>query len=382
MRAMDCHYHAAGRCRSCAFIGTGYARQLADKEAACRALLVDWPDLEWLPPVASAPSGFRNKAKMAIGGSVDAPTLGILDAGFEGVDLRACPLYPAAITQALPRVAELLVRARVVPYQVLARRGEGKFVLLTASPDGELMLRVVLRSTEAVERLRKQLPWLQAALPGLRVFSANIQPAPAAVLEGEREILFGPDESLRMDINGLPLQLRPQGFFQTNTGVAAALYRQVREWVDAVAPASLWDLYCGVGGFALHCAAPDRCITGVEGSPEAVASAERTRDALGLPARGKGGVRFIAADATAFAAACGDWPAAVIVNPPRRGIGERLARLVDASDARWLVYSSCNAASLARDLAAMPRLRPRSARLLDMFPQTGHYELAMLLERT
>ena len=48
---------------------------------------------------------------------------------------------------------------------------------------------------------------------------------------------------------------------------------------------------------------------------------------------------------------------------------------------RHVVYSSCNAASLARDLAAMPALRPRRARVLDMFPQTNHYEVMVLLER-
>jgi 23S rRNA (uracil747-C5)-methyltransferase len=48
---------------------------------------------------------------------------------------------------------------------------------------------------------------------------------------------------------------------------------------------------------------------------------------------------------------------------------------------RDVVYSSCNAASLARDLAAMPSLRPRRGRVLDMFPQTGHYEVVVALSR-
>ena len=72
----------------------------------------------------------------------------------------------------------------------------------------------------------------------------------------------------------------------------------------------------------------------------------------------------------------------MIVNPPRRGIGEVLSRWLEASDVRHVVYSSCNAASLARDLAAMPSLRPRRAQVLDMFPQTTHYEVLTLLERT
>ena len=47
-----------------------------------------------------------------------------------------------------------------------------------------------------------------------------------------------------------------------------------------------------------------------------------------------------------------------------------------------VVYSSCNAKTLARDLAAMPSFTARRVRLLDMFPQTSHYEAMVLLERS
>ena len=47
-----------------------------------------------------------------------------------------------------------------------------------------------------------------------------------------------------------------------------------------------------------------------------------------------------------------------------------------------VVYSSCNAKSLARDPAAIPSFTARRVRLLDMFPQTSHYEARVLLERS
>ena len=58
-----------------------------------------------------------------------------------------------------------------------------------------------------------------------------------------------------------------------------------------------------------------------------------------------------------------------------------LAGWLERSGVRHVVYSSCNAESLARDLAQMPSLRPVEARILDMFPHTTHYEVMVLLAR-
>jgi len=62
-----------------------------------------------------------------------------------------------------------------------------------------------------------------------------------------------------MRVNGLDLHLRPQSFFQTNTEMAAELYRTARDWVGELGQGRVWDLYCGVGGFALL----DRSVGGI-----------------------------------------------------------------------------------------------------------------------
>ena len=87
------------------------------------------------------------------------------------------------------------------------------------------------------------------------------------------------------------------------------------------------------------------------------------------------------ADATGFALDADAPPELVVVNPPRRGIGDRLAGWLESSAVRHVVYSSCDAGSLERDLAAMPSLRPVRAQVFDMFPQTDHFETLVLLER-
>ena len=375
---MHCDAYEQGRCRSCSLIRQPYNQQWAEKLTQARALLDPLGSIEWLESVTSRESGFRNKAKMVVTGSAERPTLGILDASGHGVDLSDCPLYPAPITTSFPALAAFITHARITPYDVPNRSGELKYLLVTvAEHSGELMLRFVLRSTDTLGRIRKHLPELFTALPGLRVVSANIQSEHKAVLEGDQEILLSEQESLPMQLNHLRLHLRPRSFFQTNTDVAAALYRQAQEWVKAINPPALWDLYCGVGGFALHCADGQREVTGIELSPEAIASACRSRDELGLE-----NVHFQTGDASAFAHSAHELPPLVIVNPPRRGIGPDLCRTLSESKAQHIIYSSCNPASLARDINELVGFQPQHARLFDMFPHTHHYELCCVLQRT
>lgn len=385
---MQCDYFDARACRSCTLMGEPYVAQLAEKQRAVEEQLAPLaPAVHWLPPVASRESGFRTKAKMVVGGTLAAPTLGILDRAGRGVDLRECGVIAPGVLAAFPALIHFITAAGLEPYDVPARRGELKHLIVTESPDGELMVRFVVRSEGAVDAVRGSLTLLQDALPRLAVATANILPEHKAVLEGDVERVLTPRGTLPMRVAGpglaIQLELRPKSFFQTNTVVAGELYAQARAWVEELAPRSLWDLYCGVGGFAIACAgagagAGARTVLGVESSAEAVESARAAATAAGLD-----GVRFAVGDATAFAlaAAADAVPELVIVNPPRRGLAAELADWLEHSGARWVLYSSCNPATLARDLATMPALAVRRARLFDMFPQTGHAEVAVLLER-
>src|SRR5690349_576368 len=139
---MECGYWDAGLCRSCTWLETPYADQVAAKQAAAASALARWPSVEWLPPVTGPEEGFRTKAKMVVGGTVDEPTLGILDATGHGTDLRACGVHDPRLTEAMPVLAAFVTRAALAPYSVPQRTGELKHVIATVAPTGELMVRL------------------------------------------------------------------------------------------------------------------------------------------------------------------------------------------------------------------------------------------------
>lgn len=431
---MLCQLHDASLCRSCPNLDLPLAQQLQLKQSAVQATLAGQVETAaWLEPFASAPSHFRNKAKLAVSGTTQAPVLGLVDRFDNGTDLTSCPLHVNEIKAALAPLTRAITRMGLQPYSIVKRRGELKHVLVTASANGQLMVRFVLRSTAQLPAIRKGAARLQSELPGLRVLSVNIQPRPAAILEGEREIILSQDSTLDMalylpELDGdgvvvnnqkslLPLVLPPQSFFQTNSDVAAGLYAQARAWardyagggVLAGAEAgreeaggqagvltgepgaggahpevaqnnqSIWDLYCGVGGFALALARPGVQVLGVEVSAPAIDGARAAAAQLGLTSPQ---VRFEAGDASVLDASGQvyghDKPDLLVVNPPRRGIGE-LAASIEGSGIKRVLYSSCNPASLAKDLEVMSSYRVRRARLFDMFPNTNHAEVLVEL---
>ncbi|NCH58848.1 23S rRNA (uracil(747)-C(5))-methyltransferase RlmC [Cronobacter dublinensis] len=374
---MHCALYDAGRCRSCQWIEQPLDTQLADKMTDLRALLAELPVGDWCAPVSGPEQAFRNKAKMVVSGSVEKPLLGMLHRDGTPVDLTECPLYPASFYAVFTALKPFIARAGLTPYNVARKRGELKYLLLTESTlDGGLMLRFVLRSTTKLEALRAALPALLAQLPQLRVVTANIQPVHMAIMEGDEEIWLTEQQALAENFNGVPLWIRPQSFFQTNPTVASALYAAARDWVRALPVHHMWDLFCGVGGFGLHCATPEMTLTGIEIAPEAIACASASAQQLGLR-----NVHFQALDSTDFATGQQAVPDLVLVNPPRRGIGEALCNYLSRMAPQYIIYSSCNARTMAKDIKQLPGYRIARVQLFDMFPHTAHYEVLTLLVR-
>lgn len=374
---MHCALYAAGTCRSCQWLEKPYPQQLTDKQHHLQSLLAERDVAHWLAPIAGEQSAFRNKAKMVVSGSVERPLLGMLHRDGTPVDLSGCPLYPASFAPMFAVLKSFIARAGLTPYNVARKRGELKYLLLTESThSGGVMLRFVLRSEGKLAQLRAALPWLQQQLPQLRVISANIQPVHMAIMEGELEIPLTEQQALEEQFNQVPLYIRPQSFFQTNPKVAAELYATARDWVRALGIESMWDLFCGVGGFGLHCAQTDTRLTGIEISAEAIACARQSAKTLGLQQ-----VNFQALDSTKFATAEGSVPQLVLVNPPRRGIGKDLCDYLNQMAPGYILYSSCNAETMAKDIEMLPDYRIERVQLFDMFPHTAHYEVLTLLVR-
>ncbi len=371
---MYCKYFAAKKCLSCSELATPYPQQLIKKQQHLEQLLHGIPVKQYLVPVASEVSAFRNKAKMAVAGSVELPILGINQPGKEPIDLCDCPLYPPAFHKSFPVIKQFIGRVGLVPYNINKRRGELKYLLITQNEREELLLRFILRSETKLSRLKIELPWLLTKLPNVAVVSANIQPIHMARLEGDKEINLTKNTMLKQTINSIPLYIKAGSFFQTNRIIAEKLYATAKKWVSTLAISEIWDLFCGVGGFGLHCKTKTNKLIGIEINSEAIECAQRTIRDMSFD-----NIDFQSLDSTAFALQQKQLPDLVLVNPPRRGIGQSLCHYLNKMAPTFILYSSCNASTMVSDINLLDHYQIEKVKLFDMFPNTMHYEVLVLL---
>lgn len=377
---MQCHYYQQQKCLSCNWINYPYQAQLEKKQQQLLQQLTQFNPQNIVNPFASAESAFRNKAKMAVLGTVEKPILGIQN-GDEAVDLCDCPLYSNSMQNILKIVRTYIRNQGLVPYNINKRKGELKYIIVTESTNQEtqqFMLRLVIKSHKLVAKIKNSFKQLQDKIHNLAVVSINIQPNHAAILEGDEEIVLTTTPFLPITLNQIPLYIKPKSFFQTNTRVAENLYKTASDWVTDFPIQSIWDLFCGVGGFGLHCVnqLPNRSIelTGIEISPDAIECATQSAGKLGFKH-----LSFKSLDATKYAIAQQVTPDLVLLNPPRRGAGTALMQYLEQVQPTFITYSSCNLHSLVDDLRILPNYQLTNVQLFDMFPHTAHMEVLVLL---
>lgn len=326
----------AGTCPGCTYQHADYAEELRLKQAQLVSCLTRQAHVDptvIAPPIASPSSlGYRNKIIMHGATGPDGSTvLGYVGADNATVfDVPNCPL-------AMPALQVLLARLRA----------DGAFMA-----DARTQRTVTLRATAA---------------DGPRNWSGK--PSAAAPLTEQTPIG--------------PLAVPRGAFFQVNSGAGALLIETVRAWLRELQPQALVDLFCGVGVFALAAAQDGvRTVRGADSDAAAIDAARQNAKALGASA-----ALFACASAAESVrpALQGLDPAqtVLLVDPPRTGLSADLIADVATATPAHLLYVSCAADTLARDLVplAAAGYRVRRAQLVDMFPRTPYFESVVLLRK-
>lgn len=265
----------------------------------------------------------------------------------------------------------------------------GKAVKETDQGDGPTTEWAVL------DGLRERLLALPLAGEIVGILHVRNDSAADVVQSDETAVLYGRDYFYE-EILGLRFKISLFSFFQTNSLGAELLYSTAREFISDYILASakrsdetgektagetvqskiVYDLYSGTGTIAQLMAPVAKKVIGVEIVEEAVEAARKNVRLNGLH-----NCEFIAGDVLKVLDGIAEKPDVIILDPPRDGVHPKaLAKIIDYG-VEHILYISCKASSLARDLEVFLAGGYRAERCvaIDQFPWTAGVEVVCLL---
>jgi len=385
-------------CGGCSFQELDYRAQLAAKQRLLARVLE--PLGASLAPVLACerPWNYRNKMDFTFArarwiesgepaGAEVGFALGLHARGHfhKVLDLQACEIAFAEAAPILAGVRELARARELAPWDVRAREGLLRHLVLRKSWASGAILADLVTSAAAPELLEPFAAELRSRHPELTTLVQHVNPGVALVANGRLERVFHGSGEIEERLGGLAFAISAASFFQTNTPQAEHLLELVCAQAAPRPGETVFDLYCGCGVFALalaRAAGPER-VFGFELIEAAVEDARANAARNGLE-----GVRFVAGDLAltllpeqlALRAIPG--PDVCVVDPPRAGMHPRVLGALRLLEPRRIVYVSCNPRAAVQDVAALlaAGYRLELVQPVDLFPHTPHVECVFVLQ--
>lgn len=173
------------------------------------------------------------------------------------------------------------------------------------------------------------------------------------------------------ELDNIKYSIYPNAFFQVNTENMKIMYDKVKECAGS--GDKLLDLYCGTGTIGIYLKDNFREVTGIEVNKEAILNANINRGLNNLT-----GINFICGDASIAKNNNYD---VIVVDPPRSGLSKKVIDFLNKSNAKTIVYVSCNPKTLKRDLDLLAKYSMTKLECINMFNKTKHCEVITSLER-
>lgn len=225
-----------------------------------------------------------------------------------------------------------------------------------------------------VEILRQNIPNLKSVIININTKKTNV------ILGSDFKTIWGSD-TISDVLLGKKFIISPQSFYQVNHSQCEKLYDCVRTLANVKKNEILLDMYCGAGTIGLSMAEDCRELIGVEIVESAVSNAKENAKINKI-----NNARFICSDAQTAAkqlANEGTTVDVVILDPPRKGCDQGVFDALEQMQVNRIVYVSCDASTLARDLAVLKQkdYEIKSVIPVDMFPRTPHVETVVLMTK-
>lgn len=361
------------RCGGCHYQHTGYEQQLAIKQAILTETIqrIAKINLRTTPHVHSAaPWNYRNRTRMKVRGGQRFALGYYRFNSHELLPVEECPISSPLINRAIAAFWKL-GKQGAVPQQIeeieFFAGHDDRHLQVEFNLDDHAVNGVAAKVVTFAEALRHEVP----EVIGVSIFRREGANLRHETVTQEQHDKLGA-ERMTYQVGECKFQVSAGSFFQTNRHLTLDMMNLVTH--DRTGDHAL-DLYAGVGLFTLPMSQNFVDVAAVEAAPYSYHDLRRNSPS-NVTAYHATTENFLngAKDIERF-----DY---VVVDPPRGGMGESVARQLAELESPRITYVSCDPATLARDLRVLLAAGYiiEDTHLLDLFPQTFHIESVVELK--
>ncbi len=377
------------RCGGCSRQTVPVKEQRRIKEEQIRRLLAPYLSEETVfDGILPSPKDweYRNKMEFSFGNEEPGGPLriGLHRRGtkYDVLSAKDCALVPGDYRKILSAVQTFCEEEELPFYHKITHEGYLRYLLIRSGhATGEILVCLVT-STQVdcdLSRLRDRLLALDLDGDLVGFVHAKNDDLADNVAAETVDILYGRDYYYE-ELLGLRFRISLFSFFQTNSGGAEVLYGIVRSYLKEGRSSYpvVYDLYCGTGTIAQIVSPYAGSVYGIELIEEAVDAAKKNAEENGIT-----NCRFLAGDVGQLLSELPERPDFIILDPPREGIVPKSLSKILALNVPQMIYVSCKATSLYRDMEAISKAgyRIRRFAVADLFVHTPHVETVVLMTK-
>ena len=369
-----------GHCGGCHYQHSSYEHQLEIKKEILRETLKRTAKLELAVDIQVHPSppwNYRNRSRLKVQTTQEFKAGYFKMASHELLPVEECPISSPLINRGIAALWQNGSAGKAAP-------GVDEVEFFANGDDTQLLMEVSAKAASRRAALRAWAEDFQSSMPeiaGVVVF----REAPKGVPGTQEKLLTVGADHLTYQTERAAYRVSAGSFFQTNRYLTDELVKIVTQGQSGE---HALDLYAGVGLFSTALC-DMRHIVSVESSQTSTADLSYNLSSNGEAVRAtteeylSGSHNSRRARKGAVLPHPAFQPDLAVVDPPRSGLGDRVARMLVTMGAPRVVYVSCDPVTLARDLVVLVAAgyRIEQVHLVDLFPQTYHLESVVHLAR-
>lgn len=293
------------------------------------------------------------------------------------IGITDCYVQDQETQKIINSIADLLTKYRIPIYNERKEQGIRTVMVRRARQSGQVQ---VIFVTSCQVNLTKLIGDLTKQFPTIITVALNWNRQKTSDIYGEKtEILWG-KQAIEEAVLDYEFSLSPRAFYQLNPQQTEVLYGEAVKALDILGDEDLIDAYCGVGTIGFAFARKVKSVRGMDIIPEAIEDAKANAKRMGLT-----NTHYEAGKAEDIIPKWykeGYRADALVVDPPRTGLDEKLLKTILAYKPEKMVYVSCNVSTLARDLVELTKAyKVEYIQSVDMFPHTARTEAVVKLSK-